>query len=471
MACGEDHSEIFAWRRSFPRVNFHVGARGAPRASALARARRLQLLLDMLYRRHGHSLVFLLLAGLGGPDCGGGGGPADREIHSSVARDTAPLVSSDDAATLASDNLGFAVDLYQRLRTGDGNFVVAPASVSIALAMAYAGAATTTANEIAATMHFSLPPERLHPAFDALDLALTTALAGGDPKAFSLSIANDIWGQKGSVFLSSYLDVLARSYGAGLRAIDFAAAWESARQAINDRVAQETQQQITELLAPGSIDGLTRLVLTDAVFFQGDWTQPFDPNSANGTFHALGGDVSVPMMAGAQEISLWQGAGYSAAALPYVGGTTTMIVVVPDAGTFAAFEAGLTADGAAGILAATSGATLGALTMPRFKLRTSVGLAAVLAAMGMPDAFDSTSADFSGIDGSRDLYISAVVHQATIAVDEKGTTAAAATGVIIGTRGAPLTVLRVDLPFLFFLRHDPTGAILFAGRVVDPSSG
>ena len=418
------------------------------------------------------SLALLLV--LGGAGCGGGGGsaPTGQDVRSNAARDTAPLVSADDAATLASDNARFAVDLYQQLRANSsGNLVFSPASVSIALAMTYAGAGTTTASQMAATMHFTLPPERLHPAFDALDLALTAPPAGNDAKAFRLSIANDTWGQQGFPFLPAYLDLLARDYGAGLRTVDFASTPEAARQEINARVAQETEQQITELLAMGAIDPATRLVLTDAVFFHGDWKTAFDPNSANGTFHALNGDVSVPMMKGPVDIALSQGTGWRAAAIPYVGDTTSMVIVVPDAGTFTDFETAFTADAAAAVLAPpASGTSTGTVALPRFKFRTGVGLAATLAAMGMPDAFSPEAADFSGIDGGHDLFISDVIHQATIAVDEQGTTAAAATAVILRTN-AVVGLLSVDRPFLFFIRHDPTGAILFAGRVVDPSAG
>jgi serpin B len=426
-------------------------------------------------REIGQNCALAFLLALGAARCGGGGGGSGstgQEVRSNAARDTAPLVSSDDAATLASDNARFAVDLYQQLRASNsGNLVFAPASVSIALAMTYAGAATTTASQIATTLHFTLPPERLHPAFDALDLALTAPPAGNDPKAFQLSIANDTWGQQGFPFVPAYLDLLARDYGAGLRTVDFAAAPEAARQAINTRVAQETQQQIQELLATGTIDPATRLVLTDAVFFHGDWKTPFEPHSSDGTFHALSGDVTVPMMKGPQDVTLWSGTGWSAAAMSYVGGTTSMIVVVPDAGTFADFEASFTGDAAAAVLAPHAGATsTGGIMLPRFKFRTGVGLAGTLAAMGMTDAFSPGAADFSGIDGARDLYISAVIHQANIAVDEQGTTAAAATAVIIRVTGV-ITSLVVDRPFLFFIRHDPTGAILFAGRVVDASAG
>jgi serpin B len=248
---------------------------------------------------------------------------------------------------------------------------------------------------------------------------------------------------------------------------DFAAASEAARQAINGWVSDRTEDQIPELFPENSIDGSTRLVLANAVFFHGDWKVPFRKDSPNATFHALTGDVTVPTMHGNTNAGIWSGAGWNAAALDYVGDSTSMIVVMPDAGTFEAFEAALTADSLAAILAGARPSGGADLTLPRFKFGTAVGLNDTLSALGMPGAF-SDGADFSGIDGRRDLSVQSVVHKAIIAVDEKGTTAAAATGVSVGVTSVPPSLV-VDRPFLFFIRHNPTGAILFQGRVVDPS--
>ena len=248
-----------------------------------------------------------LLAALGNLECGSPSPDAGKVARSNLSRVTAPVVSTDDASTLASDNLGFAVDLYQALRSTGGNLVFSPASISIALAMTYAGAATTTASEIASTLHFTLPPARLHPAFDALDLALTTPAAGSAPNAFTLNIANATWAQRGFPFLSSYLDLLAQDYGAGLRTVDFEGAPDPSRTAINGWVSDQTEQRIPQILPPGSIDPNTRLVLTDAVYFHGDWLTPFDPMSPMDTFHASSGDVSVAMMSNEAVVPVWFG--------------------------------------------------------------------------------------------------------------------------------------------------------------------
>ena len=424
-----------------------------------------------------HTLKFVvLLVGLSLSGCGGSDDspplekqrPPEYELLSDKTRVTAPVVSSDDAATFANDNLDFSLDLYLALRPrNSGNFVFSQTSISTALAMLYAGASSSTAAQMSDTLHFTLPAARLHAAFDALDLALTTPPPGASPAAFRVQVANSIWLQDGFTVLPAYLDTLAENYGSGLFVEDFSTTPEPARDAINQWVADRTEGQIPSLFPQGSIDTLTRLVLANAVFFHGDWKVPFMKDSPSRVFHALTGDVSVPTMHGSSNAWIWNGTGWNAAAIDYVGDAAAMIIVVPDAGTFAAFEAGLTAESLSAILAGARPSGGADLYMPRFKFSTDVGLNDILSELGMPDAFDDR-ADFSGINGARDLRVQAIVHKAIIAVDEKGTTASAATGVSVGIVSAPPTLV-VDRPFLFFVRHKSTGAILFQGRVVDPS--
>jgi serpin B len=420
--------------------------------------------------------VVVLLVGLSLSGCGGSDDspplekqlPPEYDLLSDKARVTAPVVSSDDAATFANDNLAFSLDLYFALRPrNSNNFVFSQTSISTALAMLYAGASSSTAAQMSDTLHFTLPAGRLHAAFNAQDLALTTPPPGSSPAAFRVQIANSIWIQNGFTVLPAYLDTLAENYGSGLFEEDFSNAPEPARNAINQWVADRTEGQIPSLFPQGSIDTLTRLVLANAVFFHGDWKVPFMKDSPDRVFHALTGDVSVPTMHGSSNAGIWSGTGWNAAAIDYVGDAAAMIIVVPDAGTFAAFEAGLTVESLSAILAGAPPSGGADLYMPRFKFSTDVGLNDILSALGMPEAFGD-QADFSGIDGARDLRVQAIVHKAIIAVDEKGTTASAATGVSVGVASLPPTLV-VDRPFLFFVRHKSTGAILFQGRVVDPS--
>jgi serpin B len=399
-----------------------------------------------------------------------GQGPPERTPDASppsdASPDRAPAGPPSDSTTLATDDQRFAVALYQQLRGQSGNLVVSPASISVALAMLYNGAANETASQMASALDFSLPLPRLNAAFSGLDLTLATPPPDAGAGAFQLSLANALWVQQGFSISPTFTDALTTSYGAGPQSADFVTDAEAARAAINGWVASQTDDQIPMLFPAGSIDETTRLVLADAVYFQSDWTSPFTSSTADGSFQALTGPVTVPTMGGAGA-RLWSGTGWNAAALAYQGGTTSMVMIVPDAGTFASFEQGLTADGLTAILAAQTDSG-GELSMPRFKFSTSTNLDATLSALGMPDAFGPT-ADFSGIDGTTDLFVGAVLHQADISVGEKGTTAAAATGVSVDVNIVISPTLLIDRPFLFFIIHQPTGAILFEGRVVDPS--
>jgi serpin B len=337
---------------------------------------------------------------------------------------------------------------------------------------------------MADVMHFSLPPDRMHPAFNALDqylasLGQPTSTSEPTPtewsvQDFQLNIANSTWGQKDYGFLPAYLDLLAQQYGAGLRLVDFAGAPEVSRQTINDWVSQETQEKIKDLFPQGAIDDRTRLVLVNAIYFKASWMSVFsDKNTKEDVFYLKdGGQVRVPMMVSSYSATHYErGDDFQAVGLPYAGGKTILVVVLPDEGKFDLFEAGLDAAKLEAILDGLNWTDL-ELTFPKFKIESRFSLAETLAEMGMPDAFDWNKADFSGMDGKRDLFISQVVHKAYVAVDEKGTEAAAASGVSmvpVSKRMSPPPVVRVDRPFLFFIYEQESGTILFAGRVMNPA--
>ncbi len=218
------------------------------------------------------------------------------------------------------------------------------------------------------------------------------------PGTFTLSLADSLWAQQDFSFLPAYLDTLAVDYGAGINLVDFVQAPESARAAINGWVSDETKGLIPMLLPTGSVDSNTRLVLANAVYFHGDWVTPFKSGSPNGTFHAAAGDVSVPMMSGAGNGMVWSGSGWTAASLPYDGGTTAMVLIVPDAGTFASFEAGLSADSLAAILSPDAADRPARSACRASNFRSAPSLAGALSSLGMAVAF-SPAADLSGIDG------------------------------------------------------------------------
>ena len=395
-------------------------------------------------------------------------------IKSEKPRITSPQAGESDLTALASGNSAFAFDLYQALREEDGNLFYSPYSISLALAMTYAGARDETEKQMANTLHFTLPQDRLHPTFNSLDLELAQrgqGAKGKDEGGFRLNIVNAIWGQKDYHFLATFLDLLAENYGAGLRILNFASAPEESRITINEWVSDQTEDRIKDLLPPGSIDPLTRLVLTNAIYFNVAWQYPFNEDATrDGLFHLLdGGEVTVPMMSQKKSLGYAEGEGYQAVELPYDGRELSMVILLPQAGEFETFEKSLDSQRVDAIIKNLESSQV-ALTMPRFEFESSFRLREPLVAMGMPGAF--SNADFSGMTGNRDLFIADVVHKAFVSVDETGTEAAAATAVIMPTAAPPgVTVeVTVDRPFIFLIRDIETGAILFVGRVVDPST-
>ena len=390
------------------------------------------------------------------------------EVRSNLARNTEPDVSPSDMAALVAGNTAFATDLYKQVHDQPGNLFMSPHSISTALAMTWAGAATTTADQMATTLHFTLPPAQQHAAFDQLDLDLASRAtkATSDTIPFRLTTANAMFGQDGMTFMAPFLDTLAVNYDAGMRVLDFAKDPEGSRVTINQWVEDKTNDRIKDLLPEGSVDGAA-LVLTNAIYFSGAWETPFDAsNTADRTFLAGGTtQVSVPFLHGTHENGYAAGDGWRAAELAYDGDDLAMDLIVPD--DLASFEASLSPQILGGIVDAMSVHELD-LSLPKFKFDAPLPLKHVLVALGMTDAFDS-KADFSGIDGGHDLMILDVLHKGFVSVDEKGTEAAAATAVILGDSAAPeAATLVVDRPFLFLIRDKPTGAILFVGRVVDP---
>lgn len=397
-------------------------------------------------------------------------------LQSDKPRETSPDVEETELAELVAGNSAFAFDLYQALREEGGNLFYSPFSISVALAMTYAGAREETERQMAETLHFTLSQDRLHPAFNALDLELASrgeSPAGEEEGRFQLNIANAIWDQRDYSFLPEFLDVLAINYGAGLSLLDFATAPEASRIAINEWVSEQTEGKITDLLPPGTITIATRLVLTNAIYFNAAWHYPFDEElTHDGMFNLLdGSQVTVPMMSQTESFGYAEGDGYQAVELPYRGRDKlsvelSMVIMLPEAGRFEEFESSLDSERVAAILNDLESREVD-LTMPKFTYDSRFSLKETLAAMGMPLAF-SGAADFSGMDGTRSLFISDVIHKAFVSVDEAGTEAAAATAVVmrLGAPEPPVEVT-IDRPFIFMILDIETGAILFVGRVVN----
>ena len=396
--------------------------------------------------------------------------------QSSLPRDTSPSVASSDVEALVAANSTFALDLLHEIGSAGGNLFYSPYSISSALAMAYAGAKGETESQISDVLRFPLDQEELHPAFNWIDLALNERGEIEPPyegEGFELSVVNAAWGQRGYSFLRSYLDTLAVNYGSGLRLVDFIEDPERSRETINDWVSDETNERIVDLLPSGSIDAAVRLVLTNAVYFNAPWLKPFDPEeTATETFEPLeGGTVDVPMMHQVETFGYASWNGGQAVELSYNGETLSMVLFVPDLGAYETFEAGLDLGLYGEIVDALEPREVD-LRFPKFEFSYDISLVDPLKALGMTDPFTG-AADFSGIDGTRDLFISGVRHKTWVSVDEAGTEAAAATAVIISLvyYPGPPVVLTVNRPFLFVIRDIPTGTILFVGRVVNPTAG
>lgn len=421
-------------------------------------------------------------------------GAIGRNPEPAAAANSAAAAGGESAvaATLSTGNAAFALDLYAELaRTNGGSFFFSPYSISTALAMTRAGAAGPTAAEMDTTLHFDLgtapggpapssmeprghrggPADRdLHRAFAALGAALAArAAVDGGPE---LAVANRLWGQAGLAWEASFLATCRDHYGAGFAEVDFRSDPDAVRREVNAWCAQQTRDRIQDLLAPGTVDRLTALILTNAIYFKGTWKQQFDPKrTQEGPFHLeRGPSVQVPLMHTKATLGYREEATFQALELPYAGDALSMVVLLPKE-----------RDGLAGLEALLDAGRLAALlgdlreeevtvTFPRFTFTSQFSLAGTLASMGMPTAF-TERADFSAMcAGPEPLWIGAVIHKAFVEVNEEGTEAAAATAVTM-TRATALprtTTFVADHPFIFLIRDRVTGAVLFLGRMADP---
>ncbi len=372
------------------------------------------------------------------------------------------VVPDEDLAAAVHGNTAFALDLYRQIASQPGNLVTGPLSISFAMAMNQMGARGATEAQAARAMHFDLPSDRLAAAFDELSRELGSLAR---PKV-TISPVDQLFGQRGYPFEEPFLAILNSRFGAPMAVVDYADP-ESARQLIDDWVASRTNERITDLVPPGTLSALTRLVLVNAMYLKADWAVPFNAAlTEDRSFRlASGRKVKVPTMSMTIGQAVARSESYRAIELPYDGDRLVMLIVVPS--DLAAFEAGLTSDAYDAIVESLEQDTV-ALTMPTFSARASVGLTEPLKALGIIDLFDPGLADLSGISPEPGLHVGAAVHQAFVKVAEQGTEAAAATAIgDTGTSGPPPT-FRVNRPFLWFIRDRGTGSILFMGRVTDP---
>ncbi len=375
-----------------------------------------------------------------------------------------------DINTLVSGNNNFALELYKRLSLEKGNIFFSPYSISSALAMTYAGAKGETAKQMARVLRFTLPQERLHKAFNELSRLLQS-----NTKDYQLSIANALWGQKDYRFLREFIDLTNKYYDAGFKEVDYTnvTAREETRQIINKWVEDKTNSKIKDLIKRDDIDDLTRLILTNAIYFKGKWELQFDPkNTKNMPFYVSENvKLDMPMMYQKGRFNYGEDNEVQVLEILYAGKDLSMIIVLPKINIMLSkIEKILSTKKLKTWLSSLSEREV-EVYIPRFKIEKRYILNDILKRLGMVDAFDMIKADFSGMTPKPDLYINSVIHQSFVEVNEEGTEAAAATAVIMGTKMAVMPIVFLaDRPFIFFIRDNRSGSILFMGRLAEPGN-
>jgi serpin B len=378
-----------------------------------------------------------------------------------------------DPAKLVAGNTAFGCELYGELKSDTGNLFLSPFSISTALGMTAAGARGKTFDEMEKVLHL---PKDAPAAFGAVLKSINDASADPKKRGYTLSTANALWAQQGYPWKPEYKKLVATDFGAGLFDVNFKGNAEAARGTINAWVEKETHEKIKNLLPMGTITGFTRLVLTNAIYFKGNWADPFKKNMTKDAPFILadGTKKTAPLMFRVGAYSYAETPGYQVLDMPYHGRRVSMTVILPQKPDgLPAVEKELTGAKLADVLKGLRYQKEVHVHLPKFKVEKSFTLNKPLQALGMKTAF--LNADFSGMsNGGEQLSISDVIHKAFVDVNEEGTEAAGATGVVIGvTSVAPPPkpkYFRADHPFLYLIRDHKTGSVLFLGRMTEPTT-
>ena len=365
-------------------------------------------------------------------------------------------------------NNAFAVDLYSHLKTESGNLFFCPYSIRTALTMTYAGARGNTARQMAQVLHLSEEHQQLHQALHTWQGELNRE--GEKQQDYQLHSANALWGRKGYHFLEEFLTLNRTYYGAGLQELDFENALEEARKTINAWVEEQTHGKIADFIKPHMIDNRTALVLTNAMYFKGNWMLPFDKDRTDDAAFTLmnGQQIKVPMMSQTTTVKYAEDEHVQVLELPYTGNRLSMVFILPQKPDgLPELESDLTAGYLKQHLSLLQEQKV-MVSIPKLTIETDVSLPKVLNAMGMTDAFSVPPADFSGMTGSPEIYISEVFHKAFLEVNEEGAEATATTEVSMSRGFGRHPTFLADHPFLVLILDTRTGGILFLGRVIDP---
>lgn len=384
-------------------------------------------------------------------------------LYASAVADAAENNKDGDAVAAVNS---LAADLYKKLAGDRGNVCFSPYSISTAFAMTYAGAAGETAEEMKNAFHFG---SDIHNS----NSALMTSITGCPDEAGEILIANSIWPGRGYKLSESFLKTLRSSYQSEITTQDYEKSPESSRMNINRWVEGKTRERIKDLLGPGTITNATRLVLVNAIYFRAPWMKEFfKAATADGLFKSRGEEFKVPMMSKVETVSYYESGDFRAVKLLYKTGAFSMSILLPsEYDGLHVVEEKISPEFFTN-LGAEEQKRLVEIYLPKFKIESSFNLNSVVRQLGAVKAFDPAQADFSNINGNRDLFISDAVHKAFIEVDEEGTEAAAATAIAMrATMGPPMdepVEFRVDRPFIFAIQDEISGAILFMGRVENP---
>ncbi|MEO5730813.1 MAG: serpin family protein [Byssovorax sp.] len=405
--------------------------------------------------------------------------PADSTSPTDTTPPAPPVTppAPGELGGLAKSNNALAFDLYGKTRTQAGNLALSPISISTALTMTWGGARGETAAQMKKVLHAEGEADK------AMDVSgKLVASFGNEGSKVTLRVANRLFGEKTYAFEQAYLDRTKAAFGAPLEGLDFKRAADASRTHINDWVAKQTQDRIKDLIPKGALDADTRLVLTNAIYFLGDWMEPFKKEATRPAPFQVTATAAkdVPTMSQTASFRFAATDGVKLLEMPYQGGEVAMLFVLPDAPAgLEAVEKRLSPEALDRWIGAMAFDRVN-VALPKFEINpaASLSLGATLQALGMPLAFDRGKADFTGIANPPSpadrLFISQVFHKAFVKLDEKGTEAAAATAVVMARAGSaapskPPAEFKADHPFLFVLRHVKSGAILFMGRVSDPS--
>lgn len=385
------------------------------------------------------------------------------------SQESSAVADDRDIESLSSSNSRFAFSLYSQIAKGSGeNIFISPFSVSSALAIAYEGANSSTEEEMRKTLAFDKSKESTAIAFHKTNLLIQK----DSTKDIALKIANAAWMQKGHKFLDSYTGIIAKYFSGGLKELDFQADPEAARKEINLWVENKTEEKIKDLIPERVITNLTRFVITNAVYFKGTWKKPFKKERTREMpFFCLGKtEKKIPFMNKSERVPYCEDDTLQMISLPYLGNTVSMNIILPkDRDGIMALEQKMNGEEFLRLKKSAAPRSV-KIFVPRFKIEKSYSLKEYLETLGMRNAF-TDQADFSGIDGTKNFLISAVIHKSFLDVNEEGTEASAATAVMMEVTAMPPQdepTFKADHPFLLLIVHEASKTILFMGRYAEP---